>query len=105
MSRFNVRPIGGAGAAPPAAPPIHDKKPSAYAAMKGSGSASVASMAIPEGPSGSKGSGRMTKDDLRRHKMDLADARIQVLVTMKPTRAKIREYIESRIMELDEQKR
>ena len=47
----------------------------------------------------------MTKDDARKHKMDLADARIQVLVTMKPTRAKIRDYIQSRIMELDEQKR
>lgn len=104
MSRFNVRPIGVA-AAPTAPPPPPDKKPSAYAAMKGSGSASVASMAMPEGPSGSKSSGRMTKDDVRRHKMDLADARIQVLVTMKPTRAKIRDYIESRIMELDEQKR
>ena len=104
MSRFNVRPIAVA-AAPPAPPPIHDKKPSAYAAMRGSGSASVASMAMPDERGGSKGTGRMTKDDTRRHKMDLADARIQVLVTMKPTRAKIREYIESRIMELDNEKR
>lgn len=104
MSRFNVRPIGAASApAPP--PPPHDKKPSAYAAMKGSGAASVASMAMPDSPGESKPKGRTTKDDIRRHKMDLADARIQVLVTMKPTRAKIREYIQSRIMELDDEKR
>lgn len=104
MSRFNVRPIGGAGAPPPPLPPP-DKKPSAYAAMKGSGSASVASMAMPDSPGESKPKGRMTKDDIRRHKMDLADARIQVLVTMKPTRAKIRDYIESRIMQLDDEKK
>jgi len=105
MSRFNVRPIGGAGA-PVAPPPPSDKKPSAYSAMKESGSASVASMVMPaSGPIESKRTGRMTKDDARKHKMDLADARIQVLVTMKPTRAKIRDYIQSRIMELDDEKR
>jgi hypothetical protein len=49
--------------------------------------------------------GRMTKDDVRRHKMDLASAGIQVLIVSKPNRNKIREYIKNRILQLDDEKR
>jgi hypothetical protein len=106
MSRFNVRPIG--IASPPAPPSVpHDKKPSAYAAMKG-GSANVIvhpteSFSEPVAEKSRKG--RMTKDDVRRHKMDLASAGIQVLVVSKPNRNKIREYIKNRILQLDDEKR
>jgi len=107
MSRFNVRPIGGAGAPPPPPSVPHDKKPSAYAAMK-SGSANVVvhpteSFSEPVVEKVKKG--RMTKDDVRRHKMDLASAQIQVLVVSKPNRNRIREYIKNRILQLDDEKR
>jgi hypothetical protein len=49
--------------------------------------------------------GKPTKDDLRRQKMELADAAIVALVSNKPTRAKIREYIEGRIATLNAEKR
>jgi hypothetical protein len=107
MSRFNVRPIGIASPPPPPSVP-HDKKPSAYAAMKG-GSGNV--VVHPPTPSFSEPvaektrKGRMTKDDVRRHKMDLASAGIQVLVVSKPNRNKIREYIKNRILQLDDEKR
>ena len=107
MSRFNIRPIGIASA--PAAPPVpHDKKPSAYAAMKGGSQNVVVHPAMSSfsepAPEKTK-KGRMTKDDVRRHKMDLASAGIQVLVVSKPNRNKIREYIKNRILQLDDEKR
>jgi phage terminase large subunit-like protein len=49
--------------------------------------------------------GRPTKDDIRRQKMDLADAAIVALVSNKPTKAKIREYFEGRIAHLNAEKR
>ena len=107
MSRFNVRPIGGAGPPPPPSVP-YDKKPSAYAAMK-EGSSNV--VVYPSSPSSADAvpekakKGRMTKDDARKHKMDLASAGIQVLVVSKPNRNKIREYIKNRILQLDDEKR
>ena len=105
MSRFNVRPIS--VVAPPPLPEIRDKKPSAYAAMMASGGAGTAPTISP-----STGNvvveakkGRLTKDDLRRQKMDLADAAIVALVNNKPTKAKIREYFMERISKLNEEKR
>jgi hypothetical protein len=104
MSRFNVRPIGGAGAPPPPSVP-HDKKPSAYAAMKeGSSNPVVYPSSSVSGTEKPK-IGRMTKDDVRKHKMTLASAGIQVLVVSKPNKNKIREYIKNRILQLDEEKR
>jgi hypothetical protein len=107
MSRFNVRPIGVASA-PTAPPPPFDKKPSAYAAMKG-GSANVvvhpSTESFSESAPEKTKNGRMTKDEVRRHKMDLASAGIQVLVVSKPNRNKIREYIKNRILQLDDEKR
>ena len=49
--------------------------------------------------------GRLTKDDIRRQKLDLADAAIVALVSHKPTKAKIREYFEGRIAHLNAEKR
>ena len=103
MSRFNVRLIGSATAPPPSI--ITDKKPSAYSAMKHGGSAAPVSAFVPmEGEPKSKG-GRPSKDDVRRHKMTMASNLISVLVLSKPTRAKIRDYVQSRITQLDEEKR
>lgn len=95
MSRFNVREI----IAPPPPPPhvIHDKKPSAYSAMKHGGP--------PVHVEEPKKKGRPSKEDVRKHKLSMADAGIQMLVETKPTRNRIREYFQSRIEELDEEKR
>jgi hypothetical protein len=110
MSRFNVRAI-----APPVVAEVYvpaDKKPSAYSAFKGRGvSAPPAMMAVaePEGGGGRAerrtGGGRPTKDELRKRKLDMADASIQVLMVAKPNRTKIREYIQNRILALDAEKR
>jgi hypothetical protein len=54
---------------------------------------------------GGRKRGRPSKDELRRRRLDMAHATIQVLMVAKPNRAKIREYIQNRIMELDEVKR
>ena len=104
MSRFNVRAIS--ETPPPPIPVIRDKKPSAYNAMKHGGAGAAPT------PSPSTGNvvvepkkGKPTKDDLRRQKMELADAAIVALVSNKPTRAKIREYIEGRIATLNAEKR
>lgn len=106
MSRFNIRPIAIASAPVVSVP--HDKKPSAYAAMKG-GSDNVvvypSSHSMSEPAAEKSKQGRMTKDDLRRHKMDMASAGIQVLIVSKPNRNKIREYIKNRILQLDDEKR
>lgn len=105
MSRFNVRAIGTAGPPPPPSVP-YDKKPSAYAAMKDGASNTVVypSHTAEAAPEKIK-RGRMTKDDARKHKMDMASAGIQVLVVSKPNRNKIREYIKNRILQLDDEKR
>ena len=107
MSRFNIRPIGIASPPPPPSVP-YDKKPSAYAAMKG-GSENVVvhppTSSFEESAAEKPRKGRMTKDDVRRHKMDLASAGIQVLVLSKPTKNRIREYIKDRILQLDDEKR
>ena len=110
MSRFNVRAIHS-----PIPEPIHvpsDKKPSAYSAFKGRDTNSavasapvMSSVAVSESRSEKRGGGRPTKDELRRRKLDLADASIQVLMVAKPNRAKIREYIQNRILALDIEKR
>ena len=105
MSRFNVRAITEAAPAP-LPPPIRDKKPSAYAAMNkrgGAGSAPISSSTGNVVIEAKKG--RPTKDDIRRQKMDLADAAIVALVSNKPTKAKIREYFEGRIAHLNAEKR
>lgn len=110
MSRFNVRAIQA-----PIPEQIHvpsDKKPSAYSAFKGRSSSapamvsSVSPVAESEARSERRtGGGRPTKDELRRRKLDMADASIQVLMVAKPNRAKIREYIQNRILALDIEKR
>jgi hypothetical protein len=102
MSRFNVRLCGSAAAPPPSI--ITDKKPSAYSAMKYGTSAPPVSEFVSEEASKSKG-GRPSKDDLRKRKLAMASGQISTLVLSNPTRAKIREYMESRIAQLDEEKR
>jgi len=106
MSKFNVRPIS--VAIPIAPAPPSDKKPSAYSAMKHGGpahSVSAAAAAMDDEEVGGRKRGRPSKDELRRRRLDMAHATIQVLMVAKPNRAKIREYIQNRIMELDEVKR
>lgn len=110
MSRFNVRAIQA-----PIPEQVHvpsDKKPSAYSAFKGR-SASAPTMvsasavvAEPEARSERRtGGGRPSKDELRRRRLDMADASIQILMVAKPNRAKVREYIQNRILALDIEKR
>ena len=103
MSRFNVRAI--TEVAQPIPTPIQNKKPSAYAAMmKGNAPPVISSSSgnvIVEAPK----RGRPSKEDVRRQKMDLASAAINVLLANKPTRNKVREYMEGRIAVLNEEKR
>ena len=111
MSRFNVRAIAPPIVAEVIAPA--DKRPSAYSAFKGRSSSAPAVKASPvmepEGGGGRAerrtGGGRPTKDELRKRKLDMADASIQVLMIAKPNRTKIREYIQNRILALDAEKR
>jgi hypothetical protein len=114
MSRFNLRPVAVIPALQIQAPA--DKKPSAYAAMKARrdnvviqptvvSSVAAATAAVSESFDEKPKRGRMTKDEARKHKMDLASAGIQILVVSKPNRNKIREYIKNRILQLDEEKR
>jgi hypothetical protein len=49
--------------------------------------------------------GRPTKDDIRRQKMDQASAAIVALLSNKPTKNKVREYMTGRIAQLNEEKR
>jgi hypothetical protein len=106
MSRFNVRPIA---LIPPLAEVIpHDKKPSAYHTMKhGITTASASASAPPQSsaPVEETKKGRPSKEDIRRRKLDMASSAIAELVESKPTRAKVRSYIEGRIAELDKEKR
>jgi len=100
MSRFNIRSIAAPSVAPP--PTIADKKPSAYNAMKhGAAPAAVPVAAAVEEP---KKKGRPSKEEVRRHKMAMASAGIALLISNKPTRNKIRNYMQSRIESLDEEK-
>lgn len=93
-------------AAPPPPPPtISGKQPSAYAAMKNGTGHDVISHVPPAAPEPVKKKGRPSKDEIRRHKLSMADDGVQLLVEDKPTRNKIRDYIEHRILELDEDKR
>lgn len=101
MSRFNVRPIA---LIPPLAEVIpQDKKPSAYHAMKYGITTSSAPTPPPTPEEPKKG--RPSKEDIRKRKMDMASTAISALLESKPTKAKIRSHIESRIAELDEEKR
>ena len=105
MSRFNVRAITETAA--PLPPPIQNKQPSAYGAMMkragGAGHAPVSSAA--PGTAEATKKGRPTKDDMRRQKMDQASAAIVALLSNKPTKNKVREYITGRIAQLNEEKR
>lgn len=103
MSRFNVRPI--TEIAPPAAPMIQNKKPSAYAAMNRSSAPPVISSTSGNVVVEPAKRGRPSKDDVRRQKMDLANAAIAALVSDKPTRNKIRDYMTKRIAVLNDEKR
>ena len=109
MSRFNVRAVQ--APIPEQAHVPSDKKPSAYSAFKGRSESAPAmihtnTIVEPESRSerGVRG-GRPSKDELRRRKLDMADASIQILMVAKPNRAKIREYIQNRILALDIEKR
>jgi hypothetical protein len=101
MSRFNVREI--TVMAPPLPPTIHDKKPSAYAAMR-DGPSVISHVETPMGVEEKRGKGRPSKDEMRRKKLAMASASIGVLVNSKPTKAKIEEYMRNRMDELDLEK-
>jgi hypothetical protein len=66
---------------------------------------SAAAAAMDDEEVGGRKRGRPSKDELRRRRLDMSHATIQVLMVAKPNRAKIREYIQNRIVELDEEKR
>ena len=102
MSRFNVRTV--VAETPPLAPTIQSK-PSAYSAMKHGTSAPAPANVIMMPAEEPKKKGRPSKEEARRHKLLMSDAGIQMLVENKPTRNKIREYLQSRIEQLDEEKR
>lgn len=106
MSRFNVRAITEAAPPPPPAP-IQGKQPSAYGAMmKRSGGAGHAPTVSPtSGMVEAPKKGRPTKDDIRRQKMDMASAAIVALLSNKPTKNRVREYMTGRIAQLNEEKR
>ena len=109
MPKFNVRAIPvHTGPAPP--PPVPaDKKPSAYKALK-HGETNVVVMPGLSGLGGGEeirraAGGRPTKEDARKHKMAMASTAIAALLESKPSKAKIREYMEARIVQLTEEKR
>jgi ribosomal protein L12E/L44/L45/RPP1/RPP2 len=52
-----------------------------------------------------KKGGRPSKEELRRHKLAMASAGIASLMEAKPTKKKIHEYMEKRILELEMEKR
>lgn len=52
-----------------------------------------------------KKGGRPSKEDIRRHKLAMASAGITILMSSKPTKKKIHEYMEKRILELEMEKR
>ena len=69
----------------------------------GAGHAPVSSAA--SGTAEAVKKGRPTKDDIRRQKMDQASAAIVALLSNKPTKNKVREYMTGRIAQLNEEKR
>lgn len=102
MRRFNVRPIS-APTPPPLPPMISGKLPSAYSrAAHHAVAGDIISHVEDES---SKKKGRPSKEEARRHKMDMASEAIAALCSDKPTRNKVRKYFESRITELDDEKR
>jgi hypothetical protein len=103
MQRFNVRQTTAPVAAVP--PPIADKKPSAYHAMKHGTSIPMTNTIMMEPAEEPKKKGRPSKDEIRKHKLSMASDQIAVLVESKPTRNKIREFLRSRITQLDDEKR
>ena len=105
MSRFNIRSLS---SPPPFVPPTApvDKKPNAYAAMKSGSGLPVRNVIVPLGGSEEPTKrGRPSKDELRKQKLALSDAHIATFVEAKPTRAKLRTFIEERIKQLEEEKR
>lgn len=101
MRRFNVRPIA-APSAPPPAPMISGKLPSAYSKSAASSGSTITHVMEAVAPAKK---GRPSKDEARRHKMDMASEAIAALCSDKPTRNKVRKYFESRVLELDDEKR
>ena len=69
----------------------------------GAGHAPVSSAA--SGTAEAVKKGLPTKDDIRRQKMDMASAAIVALLSNKPTKNKVREYMTGRIAQLNEEKR
>jgi hypothetical protein len=63
--------------------------------------AATAPVAVEEKKKG----GRPSKEELRRHKLAMASAGIALLIEAKPTKKKIHEYMEKRILELEMEKR
>jgi len=101
MARFNIRAIGTAPEPIAPAPPA-GKLISAYHAMKHPHEV----LSHVEAPvKEEKKRGRPSKEEIRKHKLSMSDGVIHSLVEDKPTRNKIRDYMESRIMELDREKR
>jgi hypothetical protein len=104
MSRFNIRQISAPVVAAPA--PVADKKPSAYSAMKhGTSIPMMNTITMIPAEEETKKKGRPSKDDIRKHKLAMASDQIAVLVESKPTRNKIRDFLSSRITQLDDEKR
>ena len=97
-----MRPISVASLPTPA-PTISGKLPSAFAKYESSSSSAAATPVIETKEPVKKG--RPSKEEMRRHKMDMASEAIAALCSDKPTRAAVRTYMESRIKELDEEKR
>ena len=89
----------------PPPPAIHDKKPSAYSAMRHGGAGRAPVISPASGMEEAVKKGRPTKDDVRRQKMNQASAAIVALLSDKPTRNKVRLYMEQRIAALNEEKR
>jgi hypothetical protein len=87
---------------------LANKAPNAYAAMKhgtGAPPPSVIGTSITHVSEEPAKKGRPSKDEIRKRKMAAASAGIAALLASKHTRAKVRDYFESRIMALDEEKR
>jgi hypothetical protein len=105
MSRFNIRPIGLPKVVAEAIPA--DKKPSAYNAMKHGTAAPVMSItpAAVEEAKEAKKKGRPSKDELRKRKMELASGAIASLLSSTPKKSDVRDYMQHRIEQLNEEKR
>ena len=91
--------------APPPPPMIRDKKPSAYSAMKHGDTISHIPSSATVAVEGPTKRGRPSKEEARKHKLQMASSVIATLIASKPKKEKIREYISARIMELDAEKK